>query len=430
MTVSRATITAEWLPTPVAPATGVRVHHDRAILRFATLQSFSLIYLQKVALLSTSFPLSVPMLTMFGGVAWMVVIKDMTVTAPRLGAYLLFVGFLLIAYAFSGGSVPSLMQLILLYATMTVCGTVSEASYRKILGRFTGLMILPACIVIEQYLYQTLSGRTDPLDLESFLPNSLLLQGFNYSGHVPWNSPFIRPNGFFFLEPSFASACTAAAAIMEITYFRRAHLVVLFVAATLLTMGGTGISMLAIATPLLLVRESPRVIVAATVGVVAILSGAYMLDARLPLVSRANELESHNSSAGERLLMPAMRLADRVFDPSYVFAGSGAGQVRPSGVKEPKNQKELQAAYSARIAVMNPWPIVKLVDEYGLLSMVSFILLYVSGVGGNFNVPLKMALSIIYMFTGGYLLSPIMAVLVMLLCFTFEPDRSRAEGIT
>jgi hypothetical protein len=49
---------------------------------------------------------------------------------------------------------------------------------------------------------------------------------------------------------------------------------------------------------------------------------------------------------------------------------------------------------------------------------------------GNFNVPLKVAVTIIYQFTGGYLLSPVMLEFIVLLCVIepivhTEPARSQ-----
>ena len=394
---------------------------ERIIVGFATLQMFVVIFLQKFALFATSFPLSLPMLVLCGGIGWMVLFGHLSIDPPRVATYLLFISACLVSYSFSGGSLPSVLQIVMLYAAMTVQASVSEPVYRKIFNRWVMLMILPAFIVIEQYAFQKITGLTDPLNLEAVVPSSLLLQGFNYAGHFPWNSPFIRPNGVFFLEPSFISTCTAAAAIIEITYFRRAWLAILMIVATFLTMGDTGTILLVVAAPFLLMRETPRVIITVVVTALLALIAAIALNVPLPLVSRANELETHSSSAGERLLMPAQRFGELVFDPTYIFLGNGAGKIAESAHKKPKSQKDLQAAYSKQNAVMNPWPIVKLLDEYGLLSVFAFAALFLTGVRGNFNLPLKVAMSVVYMFTGGYLLSPIMVELVVILCFMFVP---------
>jgi len=410
--------------TSVRPLTVAR---ERVILWFATIQLFSIIYLQKFALAGNSTPLSVPMLVLFGSIGLMLVgWRDvLTINPKRLVAYLAFIFFCLWSEAFTLGSPTSFLQLVMLYAMFTVCVEVSEKTYMTILNRFVMMMVLPALIIIEQFAYQKLTGRTDPLDLEAFFPPSLLLQGFNYSGHVPWNSPFIRPNGFFFLEPSVVSAFTACAAIIEMTYFRRIYLVLLLVLAMLIGMGGTGLTMLGIAAPFLLARERPITVILATATMVTMLCAALMLDLNLPVVSRANELGNESSSASERLLLPAQKLADYASDPRYFFMGEGAGAATPSNNSKSleAGAKGLKSVYNSKAAVINPWPVVKLIQEYGFLSALTFMVFYLIAVAGNFNLPVKVGLSVIYLFTGGYLLNPIMVGLVVSMCTMWKIER-------
>ncbi len=388
---------------------GTQEDHERVVVRFASLQLLALIYLQKFALFP-SFQISVPMLVLLASVGWMVASQHLVFVVARLASYMVFVACCLWSESLAGGSIPSLLEVILLYGCMTVCSTLSEATYRQILNRFIIFMILPACIMIGQYSYQMLTGLSDPLNMERIVPSAMLLHNFYYAEHYPWNSFFVRPNGFFFLEPSFASAFTAAAAIIEITYFRRSHWAALMIVATALSIGGTGITMLVIAAPFLLARETPRVIAIVMVGVVVVGSVAYMADAHIPLLSRTDELGRYNASGSLRLTLPAARLAALVADPSYILDGDGSGA---SG--DGKND--------ASGPIMSPWPIVKLASEYGLLSMVSFVVFYMSAIVGNFNLPLKIALSFEFQLTGGYLLSPVMVELVIMLCFMVAPER-------
>jgi hypothetical protein len=220
----------------------------------------------------------------------------------------------------------------------------------------------------------------------------------------------MRPNGLFFLETSFASAFAASAAIIEMTYFKRPHLVILMLSATVLSLGGTGLTALVVAAPFLLARQKMPFIgpfVIATTGALVL---AYMLGVHLPLVSRLDELHNENSSGSGRLLIPASQFLVLMFDPSYLLMGSGPG--------------------STGLELGSAWPILKLTSEYGLLTMVSFLILYGVGIIGNFNLPLKVALSVVYHFTGGYLLNPIMVELVVILCFIPFPVRraSLREG--
>jgi hypothetical protein len=375
---------------------------ERAITGFASLQFFSLIYLQKFGFFAHTFPLSVPELIMFASVGWMVVSGNLAVVPARTAIFLIFIGFCLLSESLNQGSVTSFLEVTLLYSCMIVCARLSPAAYRKIINSFIMFMILPAVIIVIQYAYQRFTGLEDPFNLELLFPKSVLLSGYFYNAHYPWNSTFSRPNGFFFLEPSFASAFTACAAILEVSYFRRRWCVGLLVSATVLSMGATGISMLVIAAPFLLSRERVHVAVLAVIVIVSAVTTAYLLGIPLPLISRADELSDTKSSGSDRMLRPATELVNSVFDLSAGgWIGNGAGS-------SPRGQI---------------WPLLKVLREYGPLAMMSFLALYVVGIAKSANLALMVSLSIIYNFTGGYLLSPVMAGFVMLFCFILTPDR-------
>jgi hypothetical protein len=368
---------------------------------------FTLIYLQKFALGGSSFPIPLPFVIMLASIGWMIVSRNLGFDGRRLVGYLVFVACCLWSQSLSGGSLPSLMELVLLYSTMTLYLNVPQPTYLRVLNRFSMLMVFPACIIIVQYAYQKLTGLSDPISMDRMIPKSMLLPGFIYEARYPWNSTFSRPNGLFFLEPSFASAFTASAAIIDITYFRRPYRTILMVVATFLSMGATGTLMLVVAAPFLLARETPRVgVVVATTGVV-LLTAMYLLDAPLPLISRVDELHKIDSSGAGRLSLPAFQLITLLSDPSYLLMGDGAGSISPSNGRA--------------VPAMVAWPIVKLVSEYGLVALISFLVFYLLAIAGNFNLPLKIALSVVYFFTGGYLLSPTLVELLAILCVVVVP---------
>jgi hypothetical protein len=384
---------------------------ERASVQFAALQLFALIYLQKFAVGPPTFPLSVPMLLMFASIGWMLVSGAIAISPVRLAWYACFVVICFQSQIFSGGSISSIAELILLYGCMTITVPLSEGAYRRVLNYFVVLMIVPAAVILFQYCYQKLTGLGNPLSMDELLPRSILLQGFIYDAHYPWYSTFQRPNGFFFLEPSFASLFAAAAAIVELTYFKRPWLVLLMLGATLASMGGTGLTMLVIAAPLLIARQSPRILIAmltiAALGLpVLVLNREGWLSSGegIPFLSRLNELNNQDSSGFGRLIQPAQELLKLMADSNYLFAGTGAGSITPD--------------------FGSAWPATKLAKEYGLLSMVAFLLFFASSVMGAFNVPLKAAMVIAFQLTGGYLLGPTMVEAVLLLCVIFIPART------
>jgi hypothetical protein len=359
---------------------------ERAAIQFGTVQLFVAIYLQKIAVGPLSFQISLPILVMLGHVVLMVITGRMQFAPLRLGCYLIFATFCLFSQAICGApfSIPSVVELLLIYSFLTVTTYVSDATYQLILKRFLGMMVIPALIVLVQYWYQKITGLSNPIGMNHLLPKSVLLQGYFYDAHYPWNSPFQRPNGFFFLEPSIVSMFTASAAIIELTYFARTRYVLLMIAGTAFSMGGTGMTMLMIAAPFLVARQTLPVILLVSVTALIAILAVIALDVPLPMLQRANELHSTSTSGGGRILIPAQQFVRLLFDPSHFLTGTGAGSITA--------------------ASGNPWPIVKLITEYGLLTTIPYVALYLMAVWRPYNVPLAVAISMIFHFTGGYLL--------------------------
>jgi hypothetical protein len=299
--------------------------------------------------------------------------------------------------------------MLLIYGLLTVTSFVSGSTYQLVLKRFVGLMVIPALIVLVQYFYQKITGLSDPISMNRLFPKSVLLQGFFYDAHYPWNSTFQRPNGFFFLEPSVVSMFTASAAIIELTYFKRFRYAMLMIGATAFSLGGTGLAMLLIASPFLLARQTLPV--AALVGVAALTAFlvAIMLDVPLPLLSRFNELSQTTSSGSGRLLIPAAQFIRILFDPSHFLTGTGAG--------------------STTADLGNAWATLKLINEYGLVTTILFVTLYLMSFARSYNMPLAIAISIVFHFTGGYLLDGVIVqFMAVIFCMVVPVGRVGSEA--
>jgi hypothetical protein len=367
----------------------LEISEDHSAIRFATVQLFVAVYLQKFAVGPLSFQISLPILIMLGHIGFMLITGRMRFAPLRLGCYLMFASSCLLSQAILGTrfSLPSLVELLLIYCFLTVTSFVSESDYQLVLKRFIGLMIIPAVIVFVQYFYQKITGLSDPISMNRIFPKSVLLQGFFYDAHWPWNSTFQRPNGFFFLEPSVVSMFTASAAIIELTYFKRVRYALLMIGATAFSMGSTGMTMLLIASPFLLVRQTLPAVLLVGVAALLALSAVTALDVPLPLLSRMDELHHASSSGGGRILIPAAQLVKLLFDPSFFLTGTGAG--------------------STTAALGMAWPVLKLINEYGLLTAILYVALYLMSFARSYNVPLAVAISLTFHFTGGYLLDAI-----------------------
>jgi hypothetical protein len=379
----------------------------RAFVAFATRQFFVLIYLQKLAVGPAGFQISLPLITILVDMGYMIAARKISFSPRKLACFLVFVSCCLLAQVIGGSirSVPSLLQLGLIYFSMTLSVDLPPDEYQRVIDRFIKLMILPSCIILLQYTWQKTTGRPDFINMNNILPKTVLLQGYFYNEHYPlWNSPFTRPNGFFFLEPSTVSLYTASAVILEATYFMRRKIMILLILATALSTGATGIALLTIAGPLVLIRKCrPYVIVMFVVAVLAGVATASSFGYNLPLISRLDELNHHDDSGSQRLIVPAAALMERINDPAYVLHGTGAG--------------------STSADLGNAWPMVKIINEYGFLTMVSFIVLFFATIAENsYDIPLKVALSFIFHVTGGYLVDAFIVNFVALLCMSHPPS--------
>ena len=116
----------------------------------------------------------------------------------------------------------------------------------------------------------------------------------------------------------------------------------------------------------------------------------------LARLGRLAELESPGSSGYDRLVAAAGVALRGGGRPGVWLAGHGAGQIT--------------AAYG------NAWPMVKLTYEYGLPTALAWIALFATAIRGRTNVGYRIAVLVVFQFTGGYLLSPIMVLFAALSC--------------
>src|SRR5689334_18936153 len=142
---------------------------DRPVIRFATIQLFVLIYLVKFG----SGPVSLSFVLMTAHLAWMLVSRQLTISAKRAGLYLAMCGFSTFSEALTLGSVLSVTELLVICSFFTVETEIAEMSYKRILATFVNLMALPALIVFVQYAYQEITGQADPINMNNLLPKSV-----------------------------------------------------------------------------------------------------------------------------------------------------------------------------------------------------------------------------------------------------------------
>jgi hypothetical protein len=405
-------------PAHVNPAHAGNVGVDadsRHLFLFFKIQIFSLIFLQKFAVPNPVAPLSLPLIILLSSFAVMALFSQIRFSAIRL-----FIFFMLLASSSlsqfmtdSPISIGSYLVFLALYISFTVEWPVSWDFYHKVLDTYLSAMILASIMVFIQLGWEFWFGFGNTLSIESFVPKSVLLPGYLYEGPIRWGSDFVRPNGFFFLEPSFASAFLACATVIELYYFRRLWWVALYGGAVVACMGGTGVVMLALAAPFFLVKflskkppEVALLAIAAVAVTLAIVVSSGVLD---PFTSRVDELNYSNSSGAARIVQPALQLVGLIYRDGFVITGAGAGNVND--------------------AFASSWPVVKIYWEYGFITMLLYMTLFILSIMVSPCWGLKVALFVIFHFTGGYALGPTMVELVALLCTMIVPSQAGSPSV-
>jgi hypothetical protein len=376
--------------------------------KFVAFQFFCLIYFQRFGVSAGSEQISVSQLAITATIAYMAWRYDVTLAASRLLLFTATITSIFVSQTLVAGSlsVTSVAFMIALYGLFCFVWRIDAEEYLAIQARYVSYMFIPAAMVYIQYVYQLVMGTGQSFGLNIFVPESLLLKGYMYEGStenwVVWN----RPNGFFFLEPSFCSLFLAYTVWLEARYFRRPWLIAFFIGALILTNGATGLLAIFV-TAAAYYWRSPALfmVLCLSVAVTALLT---IFDVQINLLPRVDELSNSGSSGYGRLVLPFTSFAGFFFDPSYWFTGNGAGRIT--------------------MEYGSPWPLLKLSYEYGVLPALLWIAFFVFSVAGRVNGPFRLGLFVVFQFTGGYLLSPIMVLLTYLTCTWFQIIEKR-DGI-
>lgn len=200
-----------------------------------------------------------------------------------------------------------------------------------------------------------------------------------------------KSNGFFFREPSGFSFVMALGLLIEWLSHRRLHRVAFLGLALLLTYSGTGLLALLIG---LVVPMSGRNL--ARLLLVAAIGAALFFVLRAPLnlsftVDRLAEFGSERSSAYIRYIAPGRLVADvAAQSPELLWFGHGPGTIFRQ-----------QLGYEFHDPT---WA--KLIFEYGVVGLVSFLALFLVSLGGAAPLRVRAVLFGGWLVMGGHLLSP------------------------
>lgn len=303
-------------------------------------------------------------------------------------------------------SLMSFAELLSIYALYIFKLKYPAGCFRRVSNAFLDIMALCSIFGIAQFVLQFALNPDYVFPLDTFTPDTFLLDGYNVIIPLEYLSSTLKSNGVFFLEPSFYSQFLAVAAILELMGPQRFSRLVLYAAAMVLSYSGTGLMLLFLFLPWTLMRRSSAGLLVTGVVLVAALvslSGAIDLSA---LTDRVGEFSSTDSSAFARFISPFFMFRDFVLvSPGKLLFGLGPGAIE--GVERA----------TTRLDYLSHDPTwIKMAAEYGLIASTLFFTYIVAAFfQGSRDRLLAAALLFFYLFLGGYLLNGFINCLFMAL---------------
>jgi hypothetical protein len=267
-------------------------------------------------------------------------------------------------------------------------------------ARFSDVALFCAAVAILQYGVQFVFNPPWLFDLGSLLPD-VLKSAPGYNTIIP-AAQGLKANGLFFKEPSFLSLAMAFGILIEVTELRRVKRMLLMFVALLLSYSGSGLLVLVIGLVFLLrVHHLPRL--AALFAVLALLSWALWDVLNLGFTwSRITEFGEPRSSGYMRYVAPVQLLIDNAMkQPWSLLLGHGPGTIA-------------RQAETTFYAFHDP-TFAKAIFEYGLLGFAAFTALALMVLrGSDSSLAVRAATFACWLGTGGFLLTPEIAYLLML----------------
>jgi hypothetical protein len=367
---------------------------------------FSSIFLQRFAFEVAGYPIQFILVVVLAVLAYLMWRHSARLDPMRLTGFL-FVTFVL---ALEGlltrgtGSMPSLGLLLVLYIMNTLTVTMSRETYDKVLLNYQRMMVIVAVLGVAQFFGQFLLPGKYLFTFQYFVPSDLLLPNFNTVIPVIHGGSFYKSNGFVFIEPATFSQYLAVAIIIELAVFRSLRRFAVFAVTYVFTYSGTGLIILGATLPLFLGSLRLRhVLAGGVVFVVAliVLGGALNLEV---FMDRAGTFSNEHSSAFARFIGPWVWIRDiQIHDPWAIFFGFGPGSVER--FTHPSVYTEFHDPTWAKVII-----------EYGIIGALAFFSFYLYTVFSLAHERrLNWALLVMFMVTGGALLNPFMACLILLL---------------
>ena len=387
----------------------------RIDLAFGVL-AFGTICTQKFALPSGEM-LGMPAIIMWGVLLWLLVRGAAVVDPVRAALFgLMLCGIvtsMLIQRQMPRGPNPVILLLIM-YSGLVFRVDVDRPMLLRCLDKYQTAILLIALYVIVQQMIQYSIGNSFWPNIEKMTPKALQIPGYMYIRPVDgWDTKYLTPNGFFFLEPSGLSGYLALGVATEIVWFSRPRRLAIIAFGMVVCMAGTGIVILSLLSPFLIPKMDRRVrnrVLAVGIPVILL---AVMFGAFSRLSDRSGELGEKNSSGHGRLVAPFEDTIALASDPTYIISGEGPGTAAKGGDLTRADEAEVQ------------WPSDKLIFEYGLLTAIAFhVYMFVVTFRRSPSPVVALVIFIPQMFFGGgFVTAPgIVAIVMFCSLLRLKPD--------
>jgi hypothetical protein len=377
---------------------------QRGIYSFFAVEITATVLFQKIIVPgSGGVVISLPIL--YAGLFYLAAFHGLRLNPVRLALYSAFALAAMLSQSIVSAAIsaPSLILLYVLYLPFVFDYEVTWETYKKCMNWFLNLMVLACITVIIQDIWQFLFDWKSFPNLDQLLSGEFLLPGFVYIQPLFWGSPYIKPNGFFFLEVSLVSQHAALATIIELIFFQRIWRLCLYATVLLACFAGTGLLMIAVISPFMLQRLSPRL------GTTILLGGLLVFGVALAagwydqISQRFSEVDDSKSSTYLRFIEPFDELVTTIGQGNALLTGNGAGNI-------PKS------TFGA------PWAITKLTSEYGMLTALLFIIFFINSLFEKApSWRFALLLFFTFNFMGGYLHGATLVSLCFLLGVLLRP---------
>lgn len=223
-------------------------------------------------------------------------------------------------------SLPSMLMMTVLscaYVPMLRQGSIDSSAA---VNFFCNLSAAIALLGILQFALQFLVGKDLVFPIETWVPAGLRSQGYNNVVPLFWGSQLYKANGVVMVEPSVFSQLCALGLIAELTTRDRWWRLAVYAGAMVVAYSGTGLMILAVSLPLLvLVHRRWDLVLKGLLLLLILVLLAEPLNLQV-ILNRVNEFGSSGSSGYERFVGWQNLFADRLWnDPWRALFGYGAG---------------------------------------------------------------------------------------------------------